>query len=115
MPRAFSSESISADNRGPLLIGVGLAVVLAAQLWPVLPLAAAIAMIGWGATLTLKRHHHNELLLALNLVVYSSLTGLAILAELSLRSDLLVLVDESLALVLGLSSLIDTMRRRQSI
>ena len=115
MPRALSSESITADNRGQLLIGSGLAIVLAAQLWPSIPLAAAIAVIGWGATLTLNRHHHNEPLLALNLVVYFSLAGLAILAELSFRSDLLVLIDVSLALVLSLSSLIYTTRSRQAI
>lgn len=99
MPRAFFYESITTDNRGPLLIGSGLAIVLAAQLWPAIPLAAAIALIGLGATLTLKRHH-NELLLALNFAIYASLVALAITAQMDLHNNLLTQCDAILAIIL---------------
>lgn len=88
------------DNRGPLLIGVGLAVVLAAQLAVAIPIAAAIALIGLGATLTLSRLHHNELLLALNLAMYASLVAVAIPAQFDLRNNLFSLCDAILAIML---------------
>lgn len=99
MPRAFFSESITADHRGPLLIGTGLAIVLAAQLWPAIPLAAAISLIGLGATLTLQRRHH-ELLLALNITIYASLVALAISAQINLHDNLLTQCDAILAIIL---------------
>jgi hypothetical protein len=99
MPRAFSSESIAADNRGPLLIGVGLAVVLASQLWPAIPLAAAIGLIGLGATLTLNRQN-NALLSVLNSVVYASLVALAIIAQVNLHNNLSTQFDAILAIIL---------------
>jgi hypothetical protein len=100
MPRAFFSESILTDNRGPLLMGCGLAFVLAAQLWSMIPLAAAIALIGLGATFTLQRRHPNELLLALNFAVYVSLVALAIVAQMNLHNNLLTQCDAILAIVL---------------
>jgi hypothetical protein len=93
------------DNRGPLLIGVGLAIVLAAPLWPAIPLAAAIALIGLGATLTLKQsRHHNELLLALNFAIYASITAVAIAAQMDLRTNLLTQCDAILAIILTVAA-----------
>jgi hypothetical protein len=100
MPRAFFSESITTNQRGPLFIGAGLVIILAAQLWPTIPLAAAITLIGLGATLTLKRHHHNELLLVLNFAIYASLVALAITAQMNLHNNLLTQCDAILAIIL---------------
>lgn len=93
MPRAFFYQSIATDNRGPLSIGIGLVVVLGAQLWPVIPLAVGIALIGLGSTLTLNHRRRNELLLALNLAVYVSLVVLAVSAQLDQRLNLITLCD----------------------
>lgn len=105
MPRAFFSDSIFADNRGPLFMGMGLAIVLMAQLCPVIPLAAAISLIGLGATHTLKRSQNNELLLTLNLVIYASLAALAVAAQLNLHSGWLTQCDAILAIILILTAL----------
>jgi hypothetical protein len=99
MPRAFFSESITADCGGPLLIGTGLTIVLSAQLWPVIPIAAAIALIGLGATQTLHRQN-NALLSALNAAIYASLVALAICAQIDLRRDALTQCDAILAIIL---------------
>jgi hypothetical protein len=82
MPRTLIFPHAASDHRGPWCIGLGLAVVLAAQAFPTLPLAAAIALIGSGATLALAEHHRYALLLPLNLCVYVALAALAITAEL---------------------------------
>ncbi len=73
-----------AEHRGPVLIGIGLTVILAAQIWPLVPIAAALALIGWGATLSLLENlnvYRREYLAVLNLVVYVLLVGLAIGAQ----------------------------------
>lgn len=78
---------------GPLAIGLGLAIVLANQLWPIVPLAAAMAIIGWGAALTIQADFNSPAILALNQIVYLALTAFAILAESQLRNDWLVQLD----------------------
>jgi hypothetical protein len=88
-----------ADQRGPLLIGAGLTIVLTAQLLSAIPLATAISLIGLGAMLTIK-HHRNQLLLALNFAIYASLVALAITAQTNLHNNLLVQCDAILAIVL---------------
>ena len=81
-------------------MGAGLAVVLAAQLWVTIPIAAAIALIGLGATCTLIANRHGGLLLALNYAVYVSLVALALAAEINLRYDVLTMGDAALAITL---------------
>ena len=104
MLRAFLSKPIATHNHGPLLIGTGLAIVLAAQFLPAIPLATAIALIGIGATLTLERNHHGELLLALNFVIYAALVALAITAQMNLRDTPLTQCDAVIAVVLTIAA-----------
>lgn len=41
----------SAERRGPMLVVAGLGIVILAQALPGIPVAAAIALIGWGSAL----------------------------------------------------------------
>ncbi len=100
MPRALPFPHIAADQRGPLLIGAGLTVVLAAQLFSEIPLAAAMALIGSGATLTLATEHRHALLLPLNLCVYVSLAALAVAAQFHARLNAWTIADAMLAATL---------------
>ena len=71
-------------QRGPALIGLGLLVIVAAPLWTALPVVTAIALIGRGAVLTLQsspRTTRQDSLIVVNLAVYSTLVGLAIVAQ----------------------------------
>ena len=70
-------------HRGVLLIGVGLAVVLLAQVWPVVPIATALMVVGSGATLTLLARQGTGAgwLAWLNLAVYAMLGCFAIGAQ----------------------------------
>ena len=99
MPRSFVS---SATHHGPTLIGVGLAVVLASQLFAGIPIAAAMGIIAWGSMLTLRARHKNEILISLNLVAYLSIIALAMLAEFESRRDISTLADMFLASALSL-------------
>jgi hypothetical protein len=103
MPRSFVSSI--ATHHGPTLIGIGLAVVLAAQLFSCIPIAAAMALIGWGSILVLKDRHQHEVLLALNLVTYLSIVALAMLAEFDSCKDLLFLIDIFLASAFSFASI----------
>jgi len=92
-------------QRGPMLIGAGLAIVFAAQLWPVVPIATAIMLIGCGATLTLlSRSRTGDGLLAwVNLVSYSLLVCLAIVGQADAvqgRVELPLLADHAAAAIL---------------
>jgi hypothetical protein len=97
MPRTFVSSSI---HHGPTFIGIGLAVVLAAQLISAIPVAASIALIGMGSMLTLRERHMHELALALNFAIYAGIVALAISAQLNLRYDVVTLCDAILALII---------------
>lgn len=103
MPRSFVSSA--ATNHGPTLIGVGLAVILAAHLFSGIPLATAISLVGLGSMLTLKVRQQYELLIALNLAFYLSLVALAMLAEFDSRKDIFLLIDISLASVCSFASI----------
>ncbi len=96
------------NNHGPLIIGVGLVVILAAQLWPGIPIAAPIALIGYGATYVLQKAatqdranspRHQRWRLCGSLLIYAALVGLAIGAELHLRLDAVFFVDALLAIL----------------
>lgn len=96
------------NNHGPLIIGAGLVVVLAAQIWTGVPIAAAIALVGCGATCVLQKAatvgpenslRHQRWRLCGSLLVYAALVGLAIGAELHLRLDPIFLADALLAIL----------------
>lgn len=97
MPRSFVSSSI---HHGPTFIGVGLVVVLAAHLFSGIPIAAAIAIIGWGSMLTLRERYMYEVVLVLNFAMYTGIVALAIAAQLDLRYDVVTLCDAILALAI---------------
>jgi len=71
-------------QQGNLLIGLGLALILAAQFWAVLPVVTAIALIGRGAILMLQsgpRSARQDSLAVVHLSVYGTLVCLAIVAQ----------------------------------
>jgi len=77
-----SSHLDRLQPRGPALIAAGMAVVLTALLWPGVPIAAAVLLIGYGALLTVfARPGRQELLGLVNLAVYASLGCLAVAAQ----------------------------------
>jgi hypothetical protein len=98
MPRSF--VSFTATNHGPTLIGVGLAAILASQLFAGIPIAAAMALIAWGSMLTLRERHMHELVFILNFAMYAGIVALAIAAQLNLRYDAVTLCDAILALTI---------------
>lgn len=96
-------------QNGPLLISSGVILILAAQLWPLLPAVTAMALIGRGSVLTLQarpRTIRQDSLVLVNLSVYGVLVSLAIVAQSNAvldsgsRVGLGMLLDHSLAIVL---------------
>ena len=94
-------------KRGAVLIGIGLAVVITAQLRAGVPIAAAIVIIGWGASLSIESRERCGSLSLLNLPVYGCLGIFAIASQTHTalggevgKISLLLLVDHALALVL---------------
>jgi hypothetical protein len=63
----------------PLLLNAGVGIVIVAQLWSFVPIAAAIALAGWGTALALAPRQSRFLLAT---IVYVPLVMLAIGAEL---------------------------------
>jgi hypothetical protein len=96
MPRTFVSSSI---HHGPTFIGIGLAVVLASQVFAAVPVAAAIALIGMGSMLTLRERHMHELVLIFNFAMYATLVAMTIAAQLNMHYDVVTLADAIVALV----------------
>ena len=95
--------------RGPRLVCLGLVVVVLALLWPAIPIASAVALIGWGSTLCLRQSNPERQLVlgVLHAAVYGSLACLAGGAQLDRTSsssgglaELVALVDLALAIVL---------------
>ncbi|MCA9230483.1 MAG: hypothetical protein KDA57_07520 [Planctomycetales bacterium] len=75
-------QMLNSFKNGPALIAAGLVVVFAALVWPGVPIAGAILLVGCGATLTLgTRRARQEWLLLANLAVYASLGCLAVAAQ----------------------------------
>ena len=91
------TKTIIATHHGPTLIGLGLIVVLAAQMVPGIPLASGIAIIGLGATHTLMERRQHEMVLVANLCVYLSLAILAIGAQFHAPLSALSIIDAFLA------------------
>ncbi len=70
------------SKNGPALIAAGMMVVLTAILWPGVPIASAVMLIGYGAMLTVfARSGRQELLGLMSLAVYASLGCLAVAAQ----------------------------------
>ena len=114
-PQLFGKQA------GPSLIGLGLSVVLAAHVWSSVPIAAAIMLIGYGATVSsLGRIGNQELLGLLNLTVYATLGCLTVAAQTHTalngstgRVGFLLAVDHVLAVAL-LAVLVRTVVRNVS-
>lgn len=73
-----------AAYRGPMLIGLGLALIGLAPFWPASPQVTAIALVAWGALSTLHarpRTSSQDALTMVNLTIYCSLVCLAIVAQ----------------------------------
>ena len=104
-------------HRGPLLIGLGLVIVLAAQFGSGVPIAGAIALIACGATCVLLAGtvRHQRWRLVGNLLVYAALVGLAMGAQLQLRSDALHLLDAAVAGALLLGAAYVAFQRSPSV
>ncbi len=98
------------SQRGHLLIGVGMTLILAAQFWTYIPVVAAIALVGRGAVQTLQsrpRTNRQDSLIVLNLSIYSMLVCVAIVAQsnavmqdAATRVSLSMLLDHAAAIVL---------------
>ena len=97
MPRLNVFALAKSDQFGPLLIGFGLIVVLAAQIVPGIPLATGVALIGLGATHVLMERRQHEIVLVANLCVYLSLAILAVGAQFHAHLSALSVIDAGLA------------------
>jgi hypothetical protein len=70
---------LAVSTLAPLLLNAAVGIVIVAQLWSFVPIAAAIALAGWGTALALAPRPSRFLLAA---IVYVPLVMLAIGAEL---------------------------------
>jgi hypothetical protein len=91
-----SAAEDSSQNLAPLLLLAAVGVVLAAQWASAVPIAAAVALAGWGSALALVRRRERFLLAA---VVYAPLVLLAIGAQLDAAGRSESLFREFLAAV----------------
>lgn len=95
-------------QRGPALICAGLAIVLVAQMWPRVPIASAIMLIGCGATVVVcTRLGRTELVALMNLTVYALLGCLVVATQIQAalsgpagRVGVLLVVDHLAAFLL---------------
>ena len=78
---ALSPHSTDSTRSGIKLLLAGVAIVFAARLWPVVPMAGAVALIAWGTALTVPRRIG---LLMLAAAVYAPLGVLAVMAQVDL-------------------------------
>lgn len=108
-------------GRGPALIGGGLLLVLLAQIGPGMPVVAPIALVGWGAVLTLQsrlRTRRQDALSVVHLATYITLVLLAIVAQSNLvlqeaggRISPAMLLDHTAAIVLVIGLAAHMVRR----
>ena len=111
----------NAAQRGPALICLGLGLVVLAHFESSGPVVTPLALVGWGALLTLHakpRTRQQDSLSMLNLVVYSSLVCLAIVAQShamlqrpASRISLPMLLDHAGAIVLVIGLAAQVVRR----
>ena len=91
-------------RNGVKLLLAGVCIVIAAQLWPAVPIAGAIALVAWGTSLTVARQPR---LLVMAAVVYAPLSVIAVMAQVdaAMRAESLVWaalagLDAAVAIVL---------------
>lgn len=106
---------------GHALIVLGMALVIAWQFLPMLPIVTAMALVGRGVILTLQarpRTMRTDSLMLINLCVYASLVCLAIVAQskqvlqtAGTNVSLSMLLDHSLAIVLLLGLVYEVLSR----
>ena len=97
----ISFSNYRSPDAAPWLIVAGLGIVVASQAGLSLPIAGAIAMIGWGAARAMAGKNaprHAGLTALLNLVIYTSLACLAMAAQ----TDAAMANSQRLALSLAL-------------
>ncbi len=94
------STDSTPDLRGPILIGIGIATVLAAQAWTTNPLASAMAVIGLGATFTLRERQQHELVVQFNLLIYAGIVSFTIGAQFYPRANFVTLLDAASAIAI---------------
>jgi hypothetical protein len=83
----------------------GVAIVLLAQLWPAVPMAAAIALVAWGTVLNVS---HRRDLLVLAALIYTPLGILAVMSEVDLAMEASI----GWAVLAGLDAARDLLARR---
>jgi hypothetical protein len=88
MPTAAHSSNC-ANNVAVKLLLAGVAIVLAAQVWPGVPICGAIALVAWGTSQAVANRPGYMLLAA---AVYAPLGVVAVMAQvdLAMRADSLV-------------------------
>jgi hypothetical protein len=104
MPHASTSSRTNQSNVGVTLLLIGVAIVIAAQFCPGVPICGAIALIAWGTSQAVT---HRAGLLVLAATVYAPLGVVAVMAQvdLAMRADSLAWaalagVDAAIAIVL---------------
>ena len=113
--------SLSSLRRGPALLGLGMGLVICGQFYRDFPIVTAMAIVAWGAILTLyerPRTSRQDILSILNLVIYSSLVCLAIVAQsqhvlrhASGQVHPIMLLDHAAAIVVLLGLCVQVTRR----
>lgn len=103
---ASSLSSLPSNRVAAGLISGGLAVMFLAQLVEGIPIAAAMAVVAWGAVQLAGARPNGGPLAAVNVAIYVALVGFAIASQLHATQNrggevgLLTLADHALAIVL---------------
>ena len=77
-------HSAAESGIGVKLLVTGVALVLLAQLWSAVPMAAAIALVAWGTVLNVSQRRE---LLILAAVIYTPLGILAVMSQVDLAME----------------------------
>ena len=77
-------HSAAESGIGVKLLVTGVAIVLLAQLWSAVPMAAAIALVAWGTVLNVSQRRE---LLILAAVIYTPLGILAVMSQVDLAME----------------------------
>ena len=112
---ASSSVPHTSAKSAVWLIGSGLALILAAQVFERVPVASAIAVIAWGALQMLRDRGAGSMTIAMNFVIYAMLVAFTIAsrthAAVIVRNEtvtLALLTDQALAITLLVALLISS-------
>jgi hypothetical protein len=77
-------HSATESGIGVKLLLAGVAIVVLAQFWSAVPMAAAIALVAWGTVLNVSQRRE---LLILAAVIYTPLGILAVMSQVDLAMD----------------------------